>query len=277
MQFTVLLSIYIKEKPDYFNQALISIWDIQTLKPNEIVLVKDGPLTKELEDSIATWQIKLGDVLKIVSLDKNVGLGAALNAGLAHCSYNLVARMDTDDMSLPERFEKQIDYLKEHPHVDVLGSGMEEFNREPGDLRSYRILPIRGKKLLTYAKFRSPVNHPTVFFKKEIVLANGGYRSDILLFEDFALFIKLIKNKACFENMEDILLNFRVGDGIATIKRRSGWHYVKSELKFIKFALSIRYLNYYEAIISMVTKIPLRLLPPKFILFIYNKLLRSSV
>src|SRR5690554_5001347 len=115
MSFTVLMSVYAKEQPDYFNQAFLSIWDQQTLKPDQIVLVKDGPLTAELDAEIQRWQEKLGKVLSVVELPENVGLGAALNEGLKACKYELVARMDTDDISLPARFEEQVAFMQTHP------------------------------------------------------------------------------------------------------------------------------------------------------------------
>lgn len=270
MQFSVLISVYYKEKAAFFNEAFNSIWSKQTLKPDEIVLIKDGPLSKELDDAIDEWQEKIGRQLKVVALPQNRGLGSALNEGLKHCSFDFVARMDTDDMSLPDRFEKQINYIKKHPYVDVLGGSIEEFNEKPGDLKAFRILPSKGIKLLRYAKFRSPVNHPTIIFNKNKILSVGGYTGDILLFEDFVLFVKLINQGACFENLSDVLLNFRIGNGIATIKRRSGWRYALSELRFIRFAYGIRYLSFFEALISIVTKIPLRLLPPKVLLVIYK-------
>jgi glycosyltransferase involved in cell wall biosynthesis len=128
MHFSVLLSLYTKENPLYFNQAISSIWDEQTLKPNQIVLVKDGPLTPELDQAIDEWGKKLGDILTIVALPENIGLGAALNEGLKYCKYDLVARMDTDDISLPERFEKQISFMANNPDIAVSSTWIEEID-----------------------------------------------------------------------------------------------------------------------------------------------------
>jgi glycosyltransferase involved in cell wall biosynthesis len=125
-QFTVLISIYEKENSVYFDRAMASIWDAQTLKPDHIVLVKDGPLTPELDESIAQWQRKLGDILTVVTLPGNVGLGAALNEGLKYCKYDLVARMDTDDIALPERFERQVLFMENSPDVAVSSAWLEE-------------------------------------------------------------------------------------------------------------------------------------------------------
>jgi glycosyltransferase involved in cell wall biosynthesis len=127
MNFSVLLSVYKKEMPDYFNQAFVSIWDEQTLKPNQIVLVKDGPLTPELDQAIDEWKKKLGDILAIVELPENIGLGAALNEGLKYCKYELVARMDSDDISMPERFEKQVAFFEKDEKVAIVGTNILEF------------------------------------------------------------------------------------------------------------------------------------------------------
>ena len=128
MKFTVLMSIYNKEKPEYFNQCMQSIWDGQILKPSEIVLVQDGPLTDLLNQAVEKWKEKLGDNFKIIPLEKNVGLGKALNVGLSNCSNDLIARMDTDDICLPNRFKDQIDYMLNNPDVDVAGTWTAEID-----------------------------------------------------------------------------------------------------------------------------------------------------
>jgi glycosyltransferase involved in cell wall biosynthesis len=125
--FSVLLSLYDKEKPEYLDQSLSSIWDDQTLKPNQIVLVKDGPLTPELDTLVLEWQEKLGGILTVVALPKNIGLGAALNEGLKYCKHGLVARMDADDISMPDRFEKQIAFFENNEGAVIVGSSIFEF------------------------------------------------------------------------------------------------------------------------------------------------------
>lgn len=271
--FSVLISVYDKENPDFFFQAIESLVN-QTLLPNEIVLVKDGPLTQELESILNKFMEEYPNLFSIVSLEKNMGLGYALNKGIKVCKNNLIARMDTDDICKLNRFEKQISFLQHHPEIDVLGANMEEFNKIPGDLNSYKINPKSGKKLLKYSKFRCPVNHPTIIFKKESVLQNGGYGEDILLLEDFTLFIKMLKNGCIFYNQQEVLLNFRIGSGIEIIKRRSGKNYVKNELKFLNYAYKIGHISKIERLIYLCTRIPLRYMPPKFVLWIYHTFLR---
>lgn len=273
-QFSVLISIYYKEKPFFFKQALDSLMN-QSKKPNEIVLVKDGKLTTELEDVITLFITNYPNLFKIVPLLENKGLGNALSFGILACSNEIIARMDTDDICMPTRFEKQIDFLNCNPNIDVVGSNVEEFNIEPGDLKRYRKMPEKGDKLLKYSKFRNPLNHPTVMYRKTKVLAAGNYNGEILLFEDFSLFIRMLKNGSNFYNIQESLLNFRTGLGMEVIKRRSGFFYFKNEWMFSVLALRIKQLNFFEWLFYISTKLPLRMLPPRVILFVYNTFLRN--
>ena len=140
MKFSVLMSIYNKEKPEYFNRAMQSIWDEQTVKPDEIVLVQDGKLTDELYNSIEQWKEKLKKIFKTIPLEVNVGLGDALNIGIKHCNFELIARMDTDDISLPNRFEKQLKVF-ENKNIDICSTWVSEFEDDENKIISYRKLP----------------------------------------------------------------------------------------------------------------------------------------
>lgn len=272
--FSVLMSIYFKEKPAYFRLSLDSIVN-QTLFPSEIVLIKDGPLTDELDLIIKEFDKKYPSVFKIIDLPVNKGLGNALSIGVLKCSNELIARMDTDDISVLSRFKKQVDFLTENPHIDLVGSNVEEFNFVPHDLNRYRKMPKKNGNLLKYSKFRNPVNHPTVMFRKSKVIDAGNYKSDILFFEDFSLFIRMLANGSNIYNIQDSLLNFRTGIGIDVIKRRSGMIYLKNEWKFAKLSFKIGHINFLEWLFYVATKLPLRLFPPKIILFVYNKFLRN--
>ena len=165
MKFSVLMSIYKKEEPKYFNRAMQSIWDEQTVKPDEIVLVQDGTLTDGLHKAIDEKKEKIGEVFKTVPLEKNVGLGDALNAGIKHCSYELIARMDTDDISIPNRFEKQLKAF-ENNDIDICSSWVSEFDSDENEIILYRKLPEKHNEIIVYSKMRSPINHPAVMYKK---------------------------------------------------------------------------------------------------------------
>lgn len=273
-KFSVLMSIYFKENPIYFRESLESIFK-QTLLPPEIVLTKDGPLSTELENVLDEFILKYPLIFKVISLAENKGLGNALAIGLNECSHEIIARMDTDDICLSNRFEKQIKFLKSNLNFDLVGSNVEEFNNFPGDLKRYRKMPETGNNLKKYSRFRNPLNHPSVMYRKSTVLEAGNYNGDILFFEDYSLFIRMLKNGSNFYNIQESLLNFRVGTGIDTIKRRSGLGYFKEEWKFSILSLTIGHINIFEWLFYIFTKLPFRLLPPKFILFVYNNFLRN--
>ena len=176
LNFSVLMSIYYKENPQFFRTALDSVIN-QTLQPDEIVIVEDGELTDELYKVIETYKNKYPQVFKIVQLETNQGLGKALQIGVGNCSYDLIARMDSDDIALPERFEKQINFMREHPDIDVLGSSISEFEGNPENITSYRKLPTEHKDIYKFGQFRCPVNHMTIMYKKKAVLEAGNYQT----------------------------------------------------------------------------------------------------
>lgn len=256
--------------------SLKSILEDQTLLPDEVVLVVDGPVGALLDAELHSATARYGGKLKLLRQERNMGLGHALNIGLLYCSHELVARMDTDDIAAAERFRTQIDFLDAHPEVAVLGANIEEFNQVPGDLGCCRKLPEKAAELYEYGKFRSPVNHPVIVFRKSAVLDAGSYNGDLRLFEDFSLFIRMLHKGYHFHNLQQVLLHFRVGDGTASIKRRSGLNYARNELKLGLFAHRIGYLNVFQLIRFVLLRVPLRLLPADIILFVYSKFLRPK-
>jgi glycosyltransferase involved in cell wall biosynthesis len=272
-KFSVLMSIYFKENPICFRQSLASIFN-QTVFPNEIVLIKDGPLTIELDAVIKEYENNYPKIFKVIPLPENKGLGNALSIGILECSHELIARMDTDDICVSNRFEKQIYFFDQNSNIDVVGSNVEEFNIVPGDLKRYRKMPEKGEAIKKYSRFRNPVNHPSVMFRKSKVIEAGNYNGDIMLFEDFSLFIRMLQKGYSFYNIQECLLYFRTGIGIEVIKRRSGLFYIKNEWKFSKLALKIGSLNLLEWLFYICTKLPLRLMPQRVILFVYNQFLR---
>ena len=235
IKFSVLMSVYYKENPDHLRLALDSIID-QTLLPNEIILVEDGVLTDELYKVIDDY-CKKYSFLKIIKLKKNVGLGNALNEGLKHCSYEYVARMDTDDISLKNRFEKQISYLRENPNVDVVGGNIIEFDSDSGKIISAKIVPEKYRDILKYSKKRNPLNHMTVIFKKSSVLSAGGYK-DCLYFEDYFLWVRMLKNGNQIYNIQETLVKVR--SGIQLIKRRGSLSYIRYIINFQNKMLRIK-------------------------------------
>ena len=207
IKFSVLLSVYEKENVAYFNSAMESIWDNQNLKPNEIVLVQDGKLTKVLYDSIDKWEKKLENILKIIPLNENVGLGKALNIGLSECSYELVARMDTDDISCPERFQKQIKCFCADNNLDIVGSYATLID-EKGKLGEVRKVPIEHKNIYDNL-FACPFIHPSVMFKKASIEYVGGYNQNLIRRQDYDLWFKCAKADMHFYNIAEPLILYR--------------------------------------------------------------------
>jgi len=272
MKFSVLLSVYAKEKAEYLDRALFSIWDEQSLKPDEIVLVKDGPLTDCLNEIINKWEGILKERFKVIPLESNVGLGAALNEGLKHCSYELVARMDADDISLPQRFEKQISYFKINDHLEIMGSWISEFKSDDSIIYAYRKTPLKGIELYEYAKKRNPLNHMTVMFKKKSVVSVGSYKT-FLGFEDYHLWIRMLMAGYKMENISDYLVNARAGDEM--IVKRTGIKYLLNEYKFQIELLKLGFINHYEFLSNLFIRSTVRLLPRDLSLYIYSKFLRG--
>lgn len=254
--FSVLLSVYYKENPKYLEEALASIYDKQSMKPNQIVLVQDGPLTTELEKVISFWKEKLDNLLVLVPLEKNVGLAAALNEGLKYCNNELVARMDTDDIASPDRFKKQISFMKSNPDVAVSSGLVEEWSEDFSHKVSERKLPLVHEDIYRFAKSRSPISHPAVVFRKTAVLESGGYPS--FYPEDHPLWGLMLHKGYKFANLPDVLVKMRVGD--AFIERR-GKGFLKGEIELSKYLNEIGFINKYELFGNIVKRTLVRLAP----------------
>jgi glycosyltransferase involved in cell wall biosynthesis len=271
MRFSVLISAYRTEIPIILDRALKSIWDDQVLKPNEIVLVKDGPLTVELDYLIKTWSIRLGEVMKLVTLEKNIGLGDALGIGIKECKYDIVARMDTDDISLPHRFSTQISYLKKNKDIQVLGAHISEFKSNENIRLSTRLVPLSHIKILNKAKTGNPFNHPVVIYRKSAIMEVGG-PINFTGFDDYFLWIRILMNGFKCANVDDVLLLMRTGNGL--VKRRSGMKYVIQEWEFQKKLYKIGFNNSYYYLRNLFVRIPIRLLPVGIIKIVYKYFLR---
>ena len=268
MKFSVLLSIYYKENTDYFDKAMQSIYTNQTIKPNEIILVEDGYLTDELYQIVKKWREQLGDTFKIIPLKENVGLGRALNIGLENCTYELVARMDTDDISHPKRFEKQLKIFK-NKNIDICSSWVSEFELNENNIVSYRRLPEHHEELVKFAKKRNPLNHPATMYKKEVVEKAGGYK-DMLWFEDYYLWVRMICHGAKFYNIQEALVNMRAG--YKQLERRGGFKYAMNEVVLQKKFLNLGFVNRYEFIKNIIIRFIARIVPKYVLKKIYSKI-----
>ena len=227
MNYSVLMSVYHKENPEYLRAAIDSML-CQTVKPAQVVLVCDGPLTPELDEVIKGF----GNKLDVLRLDENMGLGKALEEGLKRCSCELVARMDTDDLSLPDRCEKQLAAFEKDESLALLSGAVEEFSDDPETPFAKRVVPLEHSDILSYSKKRNPFNHPAVMFKKQAVLDAGGYNSDYYLFEDYDLWVRVLQSGARTANLPDTLVKMRSSGG--QVKRRGGFKFAQLMLKFRK-------------------------------------------
>lgn len=265
---SVLISIYYKENKNYLSQALDSILT-QTVRPDEVILVKDGELTEELDNVIEEYKTKY-PIIRTLSLSTNQGLGKALNEGLKHCSYDLVARMDTDDIAKPDRFEKQIKVFEKFPDIDICSAWIEEFEGTTNHILSVKKLPETHSEIIRYARHRCPVNHPVVMYKKEAVLQAGGYEG---FPEDYRLWVKMLKNGSHFYNIQESLLYFRFSRNM--VKRRGGWKYaiadMKSQIDFYKLKL----FGIPTLIYNILVRVAIRLIPNNIRYFIYQNMLRK--
>ena len=270
--FSVLMAVYKKEQPLFFKEALCSVFE-QSLIPNEVVLVKDGPLTEELEQIIVDFSSK-NEQLKVITLEKNQGLGEALRIGLNACSFDLVARMDSDDICKPYRFEKQIAFLKEHKEITIVGSWIEEFSDCKEEIEAIRELPQEDKQLKIFMKWRNPFNHMTVMFRKKDILAVGGYQPFYLL-EDYYLWNRLANANYYFANIGESLLWAR--GGYTMLERRGGWKYVVSESKLLKFMYRSGRINIVEFGANLMMKSIIRLIGKHLRHTIYTFFLRKKV
>ncbi|MDR2407206.1 MAG: glycosyltransferase [Bacteroidales bacterium] len=270
MNFSVLLSLYAKEQPAFLQQSMQSVFD-QTFPPAEVVLVLDGDITADLQKIVDIFKKQYSTILKIVPLEKNMGLGAALNEGLKHCSYELVARMDTDDICKPNRFEKQITLFEQNPQIDIASSWIDEFYDSPSEIISIRKLPETYNELKKWAKNRNPINHPVVMYKKSKVIECGGY--EVLGFlEDYLLWMKMLQNNAIFYNIPESLLYFRSNKDM--YKRRGGFKYAIDECKLQQMFYKRKMISLPVAIKNIVIRFGVRIVPNKLRAYIYRKFLR---
>ena len=272
--FSVLLSLYHKENFLALDQCFQSIWKDQTIQPDEIILVLDGKIGEELSQCVQKWQRIIGKSLRVIPLSQNVGLGKALNKGLEHCSIEWVFRMDTDDISKPDRFKKQIQFIKKNPEVVLFSGQILEFNENPSDADILKSVPTEHTDIIKFAQKRSPFNHMTVAYKKSVIEAVGGYQHHLFM-EDYNLWLRVIGAGYRVGNHPDILLYARVGNGMHA--RRKGLEYVNSELQLLKLKKELKLQDPIHANILFLLRSSFRLLPSTLLGKIYNTFLRKKV
>lgn len=266
--FTVLLSLYNRESTSALNSCLESIYH-QTIQANEVVIVYDGVISEGLDNIVHVWM----DIMpiKVFKLCENKGLGYALNFGLQYCTNELIARMDTDDVCLPKRFEKQLDIMKKDPSLSVVGAAIEEFDETMTSSLGIRFSKETHENIVAYSKHRNPLNHMSVMFRKSHVQNVGGYQEHFFM-EDYNLWLRLMSNGYRFYNIKDVLLKVRAGDSMIT--RRRGVEYLKSEVYLLKMKIKLKIDTPLHASCIFLLRFIPRFLPFVFLKGLY-KLMRK--
>lgn len=254
MQFSVLMSVYQKESPFFLEQCLLSLQQ-QTVQADEIVLVEDGILTPALYAVIQNYSNSLP--IKSVKLNENRGLATALNVGLTHCVHEIVARMDTDDVALPERFERQLQFMRDNPEIDVLSSWIEERVNSLEKSGFVKKVPALHSEILRFSKRRNPINHPASVYRKSSVLAAGGY--PLIFPEDYALWSVMLVKGYKFANLQTVLLHMRTGEDFIV---RRGISFLKGELGLLRYQRSIGFLGVTDLFIYLMIRSIVRISPP---------------
>ena len=272
-KFSVLMSVYIKETPMNVRNCFESLLG-QTVSPSEWVVVKDGPLTQELEEVLYEYASLYPNLIKFVEFSENQGLGLALKAGVVACSYDLIARMDTDDICVASRFEKQLQKFEENPELDMCGSHIKEFIGNPTNVVSFRNVPLTSNKIAIYQKRRTAFNHMTVMFKKSAVLKAGNYEHAPLM-EDGMLWIKMLIAGCNMCNIDEYLVYAQVGADM--YKRRGGINYFLKYKHARKKIYHLGYISKWDYIITIIVQFVVAVSPNKARAYILKKHLRKQI
>lgn len=268
--FSVLLSVYYKDNPIFLQQALESIVR-QTLLPSEIVIVEDGPISIELKKVLDSFENEYPNITKLVKLPSNRGLGYALQKGVLQCTKKYIARMDADDISEPNRFLKQISFMKENSEVALLGSWIAEFPESPSQIETITRLPLEDKDIREFAKTRNPFRHMTMVLNRKAVIESGNYR-EFLWFEDYDLWIRMLQAGYKSANLNEVLVKVRTGNDFYL--RRSGLTYMKQEYLFQKKLYKSNFINFHTFLFNLIIRSLVRLMPLTIRRSFYNNFLR---
>ena len=271
-QYSVLMSVYHKENAEYLRTAMDSIWN-QTIRTDDFVLVCDGPLNDELDAVIEKMEKEHPDTLHVVRLEKNGGLGNALNVGIKECKHELVARMDSDDISRQDRCERQLKVFQEHPDISVVSGIVEEFTTSTSEIEARRVPPETQNEIVQFAKKRNPFNHPCVMYKKSAVEAAGGYQ-DFYLLEDYYLWIRMLQKGITGYNLQEPLLWMRAGSDM--YKRRAGWKYAMSQKALFKYMKDSGFISGSQYVQSVAVRTASSLTPNWLREFMFKTVMRKK-
>jgi len=271
--YSVLMSVYEKENAEHFNKSIESMI-LQTHLTNDFVIVKDGPLTPDLELVIDTYQETYPDLFNIIALDENVGLGKALDIGIIICKNELIARMDSDDISLPTRCEKQVEAFNLFPSQALIGTMLDEFYDDPNKIETTRIVPTTHDEIMKFIRRRSPFSHPTVMYKKSAVLDSGGY-GGIPVKQDLDLFSRMLHRGYKGMNINESLVLFRANKN--NFKRRKSWKYFKGDVIVRHRQLKRKEISFFDFSFMTVMFFGRWVGPTWLLKFVSKKLMRREI
>jgi glycosyltransferase involved in cell wall biosynthesis len=268
---SVVLPTYHGDTPNELEQAIESLAD-QTVLPEELYIVKDGPLTNDLELVIDVKTNEFPTTIRTHQIAENKGLGNALRVGVEKCSYDIVARMDADDISVPSRFERQLEFLNEYSEINIVGGYIEEFDSDPNEPIARREVPTSHEEINQMARFRSPMNHGTVMFEKEAALHAGNYRA-VDRMEDYDLWVRMLLDGATFANIPEVLVKVRAGEEM--YGRRGGLEYAREEIRTQVELYRRGFIPATIFLFNIFTRTTLRVLPNQIRGTIYRALART--
>jgi len=270
-KLSVLIPVHHSEVPKHLDTALESVFE-QICIPEEVILVRDANLRSSgLQSVIDDWFDNYSKRIQQIEITTDHTLGEALQTGLEACSHEIVARMDSDDISVPSRLKKQATFLSEHPDIDVVGSYLAEFESNPDNPHAVRTVSTSPEEIRKKARFRNPMNHPTVMFRKRAVIAAGGYRN-INAFEDYDLWARMLLNGFELANLPEPLVKARAGEDLH--RRRGGLGYAYNEYEFQRELYENGFLTLPSFLRNLVTRLPVRLLPNRIRGLVYSTFVR---
>lgn len=265
---SVLMSTYYGEDPSEVDDCLASTYN-QTVTPDEVVIVKDGPLPSALDEVINRWERKYPDQTNIIALEENRGIGAALSIGLEECTHDLIARVDSDDISVEDRFEKQHDFLTDNPEIAVVGGYMKEVFSDGSFIRE---VPTSPDMVQEYAKKRTPINHPTSMYRKGAVMDVGGY-PDLRSMQDYVLWVRLLMAGYQLANLPEVLVVSETGPDLH--ERRGGLEYARIDYRIQREFISQGFITPTQFVRNLAVRLPVRMMPNAVRSLLYKHVLRS--
>ena len=272
MDFSVLISVYKNDKADDFSTAIESLTKMQSVKPSEVVLVIDGPIPGDVNKVISDAQNRSPKLFNIIKFEHNQGLGVALKKGIEASSNEIVMRMDSDDIALPDRFEKQLAFMEQHPDVAVCGGQISEFVGDANNIVGRRVVPCTNDEIYHYMKSRCAFNHMTVALRRSEVLKAGNYQPWFWN-EDYYLWVRMMIAGCQFANLPDTLVNVRVGKDMYA--RRGSLKYFKSEAKLQKYIWGNGVISFPRYTFNVLVRLCVQVLMPNWLRgFLFQKLFR---